>query len=342
MRAAILYGKELLQVEDVEVPEIGPGELLVRVRTALTCGTDLKVFQRGYHAKMIRPPCVFGHEFAGDVVAVGTEVQRFWPNQRVVAGNSAPCGLCYICRRGCANVCEDLLFNNGAYAEYIRIPARIVESNTYTIDDGVDYCDAALSEPIACVLRGLEATPVQTGDTLAVIGLGPIGLMFVQLAKLRGARIIAVGKHADQLERAEHMGADEIVSLEEQPDAVAAVRRITGGHGVDVSIEAVGRPETWVWAMNMVRRGGAVNFFGGCAQGTLVALDTGTLHYSDITCKASFHHTPRHIRAALALISSGRVRAADFVKEHVGLGELPGLMRELAGGHSRQKTAIVP
>src|ERR1017187_6641378 len=186
MMAAVLYGKENLQVEPVAVPTIESGDILVRVKVALTCGTDVKVFRRGYHARMIVPPAVFGHELAGDVVAVGSHVTRFSLGQRVVAANSAPREHCVFCRRGLQNLCEDLLFNNGAYAEYIRIPARIVERNTYLIPAHVGYRDAALVEPLACVLRGLEETAPQEGDNVAIIGLGPIGLMFVKLAKLYG------------------------------------------------------------------------------------------------------------------------------------------------------------
>src|SRR6202142_1898192 len=156
MMAAVLYGRDSLRVEPVAVPPIGPGDLLVRVRVALTCGTDVKVFRRGYHARMIVPPAVFGHELAGDVVAAGANVRKFQVGQRVVAANSAPCEECFFCRRGLQNLCEDLLFNNGAYAEYIRIPARIVERNTYIIPGDVSYQDAALVEPLACVVRGLE------------------------------------------------------------------------------------------------------------------------------------------------------------------------------------------
>src|SRR6201992_799788 len=161
MMAAVLYGKEHLQVEPVAVPKIDKGDILVRVKVALTCGTDVKVFRRGYHARMIVPPAVFGHELAGDVVAVGENVDTIKPGDRVVAANSAPCEQCFFCRRGLENLCEDLLFNNGAYAEYIRIPARIVERNTYLIPEHVSYHDAALVEPLACVVRGFEETAPQ-------------------------------------------------------------------------------------------------------------------------------------------------------------------------------------
>src|SRR4051812_33606592 len=161
MMAAVLYGKEHLQVEPVDIPAIESGDILVKVKVALTCGTDVKVFRRGYHARMIVPPAVFGHELAGDVVAMGENVDRFSIGERVVAANSAPCLSCFFCKRGLQNLCEDLLFNNGAYAEYIRIPARIVEHNTYRIPDHVGYHDAALIEPLACVVRGYEETAPQ-------------------------------------------------------------------------------------------------------------------------------------------------------------------------------------
>ena len=342
MMAAVLYGKEHLQVEPVAVPTIEKGDILVRVRVALTCGTDVKVFRRGYHARMIVPPAVFGHELAGDVVALGDGVTKFSTGQRVVAANSAPCGECYFCRRGLHNLCEDLLFNNGAYAEYIRIPARIVERNTYEIPAEVSYQDAALVEPLACVLRGLEETGIRAGDTLAIIGLGPIGLMFVRLAKLYGARVVAIGRRKTQLDRAEAAGADELISTEQTSRPTQAVRNLTHGRGADVAIEAVGNPETWHWAVDMVRRGGTVNFFGGCPNESKVSLDTSLLHYSEITCKASFHHTPSYIRKALDIISGGAIRARDFVNREEPLANLLEVMRHLMSHNGHLKTAILP
>src|SRR5438309_4561313 len=226
MMAAVLYGKEHLQVEPVAVPTIQAGDLLVRVKVALTCGTDVKVFRRGYHARMIVPPAVFGHELAGDVVAAGAGVEKFSIGDRVVAANSAPCDDCYFCRRGFENLCEDLLFNNGAYAEFIRIPARIVERNTYRIPAHVGYRDAALVEPLACVLRGFEETAPRRGDTIAVIGLGPIGLMFVKLAKLYGCRVVAVGRRKTQLDRAATLGADELIEAHSDSNPIPAIHRL--------------------------------------------------------------------------------------------------------------------
>ena len=342
MMAAVLYGKEHLLVEPVAVPTIGIGDVLVRVKVALTCGTDVKVFRRGYHARMIVPPAVFGHELAGDVVAVGEDVTRFSIGQRVVAANSAPCNQCFFCNRGLENVCEDLLFNNGAYAEYIRIPARIVERNTYLIPEGVGYQDAALIEPLACVVKGLEDSAPRPGDTIAIIGLGPIGLMFVKLAKLAGCRVVAVGRRQTQLDRAAALGADDLVVASDHGDPVQAIRTMTHGRGVDVAIEAVGKPQTWQWAVNMVRRGGTVNFFGGCPNDSKVSLDTALLHYSEITCKASFHHTPAYIQKALDLVRAGHITSAFFVNREEPLANLLEVMRHLMSHNGHLKTAIVP
>ncbi len=342
MMAAVLYGKEHLQVEPVAVPQIDNGDILVRVKVALTCGTDVKVFRRGYHARMIVPPAVFGHELAGDIVAVGENVTNFSVGQRVVAANSAPCDTCFFCRRGLENLCEDLLFNNGAYAEYIRIPARIVARNTYLIPEHVSYHDAALVEPLACVVRGFEETAPRGGDTVAVIGLGPIGLMFVKLAKLYGCRVIAVGRRKTQLDRAAALGADELIIGADSANPVAVVRDLTHGRGADVAIEAVGKPQTWEWAVNMVRRGGIVNFFGGCPNDSTVDLDTSLLHYSEITCKASFHHTPAFIRKALDLVCAGQVTASFFVNREEPLANLLEVMRHLMSHNGPLKTAILP
>jgi L-iditol 2-dehydrogenase len=342
MMAAVLYGKENLRIEPVAVPEIGARDILVQVKAALTCGTDVKVFRRGYHARMIVPPALFGHELAGNIVAVGSEVSKFRVGQRVVAANSAPCLKCFFCRKGSENLCEDLLFNNGAYAEYIRIPSRIVEHNTYEIPAHIAYQDAALAEPLACVIRGLEETRVRPGDTVAVIGQGPIGLMFTRLAKVYGAKVIAIGRRRTQLLRAQRMGADELICGAEVDDLPRVVKDLTGGYGVDVAIEAVGNPETWQMAVKLVRRGGTVNFFGGCPNDSRIELDTSLLHYSEITCTASFHHTPAHIQKALEIVTRGEISASDFVNGEEPLSNLLEVMRHLMSHNGHMKTAIIP
>lgn len=346
MMAAVLYGKEDLRLERVATPRAQAGELVVRVGAALTCGTDLKVYRRGYHAMMLKPPIPFGHEVAGVVAEVGEGVTAFREGDRVVALNSAPCDKCFFCRRGQQNLCEDLLFNNGAYADYIRIPARIVEKNTLLVPEGIPFEHAALTEPLACVVRGLEETGAAPGDTMVVIGAGPIGLMFMHVAELAGMEVIAVVKRDDQVETAKLFGATQVVQTTAVKDVVAATRALTSGcRGADAVIEAVATPATWEWAVDMVRKGGIVNFFGGPPSGTKVALDTNRLHYGDITLKASFHHTPSTCRTAFELIASGRFRSEEAITERVSLAEVPEMfarMLKRTGGSREIKTAVFP
>jgi L-iditol 2-dehydrogenase len=262
---------------------------------------------------------------------------------RVVALNSAPCQMCFYCSKHQENLCEDLLFNNGAYAEYIRIPKRIVETNMLAIPNHVSFEEAAMVEPLACVLRGLNETEVEIGDTVVVIGGGPIGLMFVQVAKLSGCNVIAVVKRDSQVIAAKRFGADEIVQITEVENAVEAVRALTPERrGADVVIEAVGRPEAWEWAVDMVRKGGTVNFFGGCASGTKVALDTSRLHYSEITVKATFHHTPQSVRKAFVLIAERKIRGTDYITGEAPLSRLQHVLRHMLNRNGDIKTAIIP
>ena len=346
MTAAVLYGKEDLRLEQVDVPRALHGELVVRVGAALTCGTDLKVYRRGYHALMLRPPILFGHELAGVVTEVGPGVTTFREGDRIVALNSAPCDVCFFCTHGQQNLCEDLLFNNGAYAEYIRIPARIVEKNTLLIPDGVPFEHAALTEPLACVVRGLEESGARPGDTMVVIGAGPIGLMFMHVAQIAGVNIIAVVKREDQIAAAKLFGAACVVHIEAVKDVVAATRALTpDGRGADIVIEAVAIPATWEWAVDMVRKGGLVNFFGGPPSGTRVQLDTNRIHYGDITLKASFHHTPATCRTALELVTSGRFKCADYITGRAILAQVPELFARMMTrtADSRDiKTAVFP
>ena len=343
MTAAVLYGKEDIKIEKVPIPRVADGEVLVKVQVALTCGTDLKVYQRGYHARMIVPPALFGHELAGIVEEAGPNVRGFKKGMRVVALNSAPCGMCFYCSKHQENLCEDLLFNNGAYAEYIRIPKRIVESNMLAVPPDVSYEEAAMVEPLACVLRGLHETGVEIGDTVIVIGGGPIGLMFVQVAKAIGCNVVSVVKRDAQVAAAKRMGAHDVVQITNVKDPIEAIRAVTPEkRGGDVVIEAVGRPEAWEWATEMVRKGGTVNFFGGCATGTKVQLDTNRLHYSEITLKATFHHTPDTVRRAFGLIAEKKICSTDYITGEAPLSRLQQVLRHMLNRNGDIKTAIIP
>src|SRR5262245_33081685 len=260
MMAAVLYGREDLKIQKVEIPKVGPEDLLVRVKAALTCGTDFKVWKQGYHARMIQPPAIFGHELAGVVEEVGAAVQnRFRKGMRVVAANSAPCQECYFCVRDQSNLCEDLIFNNGAYAEYALINSRIVRDNLIEIPPHLSFVDAAMIEPLACVLRGVAETRIQAGDTAVVIGCGPIGLTFIRILSARGVRVIAVGRRATQLKNAERLGASAVFDVSTMNDPLQTIRELTYRKlGADSVIEAVGSPTTWQWAMQLARPGATV------------------------------------------------------------------------------------
>ena len=339
VKAAILHGKENIQIEEVSPPALKPGEARVRIEAALTCGTDLKVFKRGYHAKMIVPPAVFGHELAGVIIELQIQNSEFRIGDRVVPANSAPCGNCFHCGVGQENICDDLQFLNGAYAESIVVPARIVQKNLLRFKPETDFAAAALTEPLACVVQGVDDTKLRAGQHVLVIGAGPIGLMFVALAKNLGCDVTVAGRRAARLEAAERLGASQTIDVGDGRNLPAKIRAATKTH-FDAVIEAVGRPETWEASVHLVRKGGTVNFFGGCPAGTSVTLDTTFIHYSDLTLLASFHHTPRAFRRALEFIEAGVVHAGDFVDGECPLTQLPELFQKMAAGNHAIKTLI--
>jgi L-iditol 2-dehydrogenase len=343
MKAAVLYGKQDVRVERVALPAIGAGDILLRSKVALTCGTDVKVFRRGYHARMIVPPALFGHEVAGVVEAVGPEVREVEPGTPVVVANSAPCGRCYFCRRDMSSLCDDLLFWNGAYAEFVRIPARVVRENLIPLEEGVSFREAAMVEPLACVVRGIEESWIGRGQSVAVIGAGPIGLMFAVLARMRGAHVVVAGRNPGRLERARDLGAEAVVQAVPGTDlALKLLERSPSGRGADVVIEAVGLPETCEAAVRSVRKGGVVNLFGGCPAETRIGIDSQRLHYQELTIKSTFHHTPDSIRKAFRLIADGHVDPNAFITSEAPLDHLPEVLGHMARGGEGLKTAIFP
>jgi len=342
MKAVLFYAPGDIRFEEIPRPQPGPGEVLVEVKAALTCGTDLKTYRRGHPVLIKKPPSVFGHELAGVITDLGPGVKDFTVGQRVVAANSAPCNRCFFCRRGRPSLCENLEFLNGAYAEFIVIPARIVEQNLLPIPDDLPFRQAALVEPLACAIHGIERSGIELGDAVCVIGHGPIGLMLTRLAKLKGARVIVVGRNPFKLEKARQFGAEELVDIRAVSDPVEAVRGLTpGGRGVDVAIEAVGLPETWEQAIAMTRPGGLVNLFGGCKSGTAINVDTRRLHYDELEIIGVFHHTPRYVRAALDLISSGQIAADALITHEMPLERLEEALQLVAGG-SALRVAVMP
>jgi L-iditol 2-dehydrogenase len=293
------------------VPEPGPGDVLVRVEVALTDGTDAKAFRRGHPLLLAETPSPFGHEFCGFDVASG---------RRVVAANSAPCGECAPCRRGQETLCENLApFLNGAYAEALLVPARIAERNLLPVPTGLAPEVAAMVEPLACCLHGIERAEIEAGQTLAVLGPGPVGLMLCAAARDAGARVVAVGGRPQRRELAREFGAEP-----------------GDGEGADVVIEAVGSADAWQDALELVRPGGTVVFFGGRE----VAVDTFQFHYQELTVRGAFHHTPRHVRAALAFLASGAYPWERLVTHTVGLEQVAGLFADPPP--DLLKAAVVP
>ncbi len=340
MKAVVYLGPGELSYEEVEIPQVGPGELLVRTRAALTCGTDVKTYRRGHH--LMEPPMLFGHEFAGDVALIGEGVTDFAEGMRVVAANSAPCRSCFFCRRGRHNLCEDILFNWGAFAEYVRVPARIVQTNMYEIPLELEYEEAAMLEPLACVALGNKAAGISPGDTVVIAGGGgPIGLMHLQLAKHAGAeQAVVIDLKDSRLQLAQQLGATHVINPERE-DPVAAVKDLTRGRGADVTIETAGLPDVWKMSLELVRKGGTVVLFGGCPTGSQVSVDTDRVHYHELTIRGVFHHTPKTVARALRLLSSGMVDASRLISGRVPLRDTQIALEKVMAGEA-VKMAIIP
>lgn len=326
MNAALFYAPGDVRFERIPIPDPAPGEVLVKVRAALTCGTDIKTYQRGHPAIIKKVPSTFGHEFSGEVVKVGQGVTRFVTGMRVACCNAAPCQLCFFCKNGQHNLCDDLLILNGAYAEYIVVPKRLVALNLLEIPQQLSYQEAALAEPLGTALHALRLTEIAQADTVAVIGTGPLGLMIARLAFLRGARVVAFGKGTERLKTAAAFGAAEVIDITDSPKVetrIAAARDLTDGkRGFDVVIEAVGQPAAWEEALGLVRKGGQITFFGGCKSGTTLTIDTVQLHYDELVLRGVFHQTPDDFRRALQMLASRQVDGRHLVQETVPLSQL--------------------
>ena len=300
MRALILHAPGDLRLEDVPDPHPGEGDVLLQVEVALTDGTDRKAYHRGHPVLLGELPSPFGHEVCGIDVASG---------RRVVAANSAPCGACGPCRRGQETLCERLLpLLNGAYAELLLVPKRIASRNLLPVPPGLSAEVAALTEPLACCLHGIGVAGVEHGQTVAVVGLGPIGLMLCACVADAGARPVAVGSREERRALASSFGA-----VTSDPE------------GVDVVIEAAGTVEAWERALDLVRPGGTVLAFGGLPRDARVSIDAYRIHYEEVRLVGSFHHTPRHVRAALAFLASGAYPFERLITHEVGLEGVAGL-----------------
>src|SRR5574344_1551511 len=328
------WGPQDIRYEEVNIKPLQKGEVLVKVEAALTCGTDVKTFRRGHPVLIKEIPSGFGHEFSGTIAKIADDVEGFSIGDRVVAANSAPCGECFYCKKEEYNLCENLDLLNGAYAEYITIPARIVQKNMIKLPDNLPFEKAAFAEPLANVVHGVERTDIKAGQTVGIIGIGPIGLMFAKLAKLKGARVIVGGRNPLKLKLAKEFAqADEIVDLKKYPNPEKIFMDFTDEkRGLDFAVECVGEPEIWERMFSLVRPGGTVHFFGGCKSGSTVTLDTNKLHYSDIKIMSVFHHTPKYFRQALDLIASGQVDVEKLITGTLPLKDVEKAMNEHIAG----------
>jgi L-iditol 2-dehydrogenase len=342
MKAAMLYGVKDLRIQDINIPTVDDGEILVKVKAATTCGTDLKIYQRGYVSGVITLPTVFGHEWSGDIVEVGRGVPYFQKGMRVRGGNSSPCLRCYMCQRGKFNLCEDMMWLWGAYAEYIKVPQRIVTLNTQVVPDHVTYEEATITEPLACVLHGVEEARVKLGDTVGIIGAGPIGLLHLLTVRKMGAGKVIISDTIDErLQLARRLGADDVINAKKE-DTVEKTKKLTGGYGADVVIEAIGMPATWEQALKMVRKGGTVLEFGGCPPGTEIKVSTEQLHYGETTVMGAFHTTPLHFKKALNFIASGTINVKPLITNHVRLSGIKQAFETLATSKTDIKIAVSP
>jgi len=341
LQSILLHAPGELQLTGMPTPTLDKGDVLVKVKAALTCGTDLKAFLRGH--PQIPMPGPFGHEFAGVVAAIGEGVYQFKPGDPVMCVHSAPCGECYWCLKDQGNLCPSVMETKvlGAYAEYVRVPAHIVRQNMFPKPDYLSYQEAALLEPLACVVYGLNQVPVSPGDAVLVIGTGAIGLLFLLLLKARRiSRVIMAGRRSFRLNMARHMGAWQVIDVVEE-DLAKQVHLLTRGVGADVVIECTGKLEVWEQSFHLCRRGGHVVLFGGTPKGTVIGLDTSRLHYDQITIHSPFHFNPVSVRQAWHLLANRKIRGRELITGQFSLAELGKAFSLLQAGEGI-KYAIIP
>jgi len=346
MLAVRFYKPGEIKVETTPIPHAGPGELVVKCAVTLTCGTDVKMYKRGH--RLVQPPQIIGHEFAGVVTEVGDGVKKFKPGMHVVAANSAPCNKCFYCLTKQPNLCEHLEEKlvgfswPGSYAEYVHIPETIVRQNTFVVPDDVRMEHVASLEPLACVVHGWDLMNLQSAGTAIVIGGGPIGLLHLQLASLHGANRIVLCDVVDQrLEEAKKIATEVITINSSRENLAERVKDLTEGRGADIVIEAVGRKETWEAASKLVRKGGTILLFGGCQVGTSVSFDADKIHYGELHLQGAFHHTPSSVERAFNLIASNRVSIGPLITQEMPLENAEEALKMMGEGKAL-KIALLP
>ena len=332
MRALILHGPGDLRLEDVPVPEPASCEVILAVLRALTCATDAKIVRQGAHPSIAPVPAPLGHEACGVVSAVGDGALGVSVGDVVVAANSAPCGACPPCAVGRPSLCEHITYLSGTYAEYLRVPAPIVSRNLLLVPDGLAPERAAMVEPLACAVRGVERVEAGAGDEVVVLGGGTQGTLIAGLLAVRGCVVTLCDPHEARRERAIRFGAARAMDAPRDTAAIDALRAVHGdGRGPSAVVEAVGRPETWQAAVALARPGGEVLLYGGCAPGTTVTFPTFPLHYGELSIRGSYHHTPDAVRAALAHLAADDAPYGELLGEPITLEEVPGVLTAGSG-----------
>lgn len=340
MRALVLHGPDDLRLEEVPVPVPGPGEVVLRVTGALTCATDAKMMRQGGHPALPPNPAPFGHEACGVVAAVGEGVPGVAEGDEVVVANSAPCGACPPCAVGRPSLCESIVYLSGAFAEYLRVPARIVQRNMLPLPPGLPPRRAAMVEPLACAVRGTERVQAGAGDEVVVLGGGVQGTLIAGLLAGRGCVVTLCDPHEARRQRAIRFGAACALDAPRDPAAVQAVKAAHGGgRGPAAVVEAVGRPEAWEAAVAIARPGGEVLLYGGCATGTTVTLPTFPLHYQELAIRGSYHHTPDAVREALARLAANDAPYDELIGDEIALEQVADVLRAGSGEKRPVRTA---
>lgn len=333
MRQLYLNAPNDLRLREVDDPIPAPGEVVVDVKGATTCGTDLKTLRRG-HPKFPMPT-PFGHEFSGVISAVGSGVEGWKVGDEVMSAPTAPCGECALCRRGLLNLCnlcmDGLIL--GAFAEKVRVPAHIVKRNLYPKPGHIDFFEAALMEPLACAVYGQQKLPSIAGKSVAIIGAGPIGLLHQMLVvNARPAQLLMFGRKATRLEIADQIGADEVVDTDREPDLVRAIERRTEGQGADIVIECTGQPDVWSESILSTAKDGTTLLFGGCKGGTKVPLPLRRLWERRLTVFGVFHFTPEAVAEARQHLCSGRLPVEHLVTDVRPMSDYRAIFEDLMEG----------
>jgi len=346
MRAAMFHGPKNVVLEDTEIPLINDDEILVKVKAATTCGTDRKLYLRPgkKYPSYFKPPTIFGHEIAGEIYEIGKNVSGYEVGQPVFVHDSGPCLKCFYCKIGRHSLCENITWNWGTWTEYLRVPKEIIQCGNMVPFDTkkLSFAEAALTEPLSCVLMGVERSNIGLGDTVVINGAGPIGLFWTNLVRNKGAKIIQVDIKQDRLDLAKKLGADIVLNAKDEQDIIQAVKDHTDeGRGADIAVEAIGYPETWETTIKMARKGGLVNLFGGPPPTSSISINTSLLHYNELTIIGVFHTTPRYVQAAINLLANRKINTDIFITEHLKLDELDKILDNLVN-QKGIKTAIIP